>query len=311
MLALARPAARSSLGRRVSRRHAHGRRPRRPAAPQARAARSDPHAPRLGLQGRRAVNSLRGAAVRGDSRRARPDPRADDRHRGGADPPAGRPHAGGGARATRRRPRAAAAAQPELHQPEPGVGKRHGSSSSPARARPYVLDVNRSSDGRRPTRASATSTRTARSRRAGCCCFAPRARARPRGTRSCATCCSRARRRGARGSAVVPDRPLDHASDPPCRGCDPRVRAGEPHEPLPEGGRGGGVARTGVQRDGRAALCLPRGRAQLPALGQSRAEDAADRDPRLCGRARRRRIRRRGGGADDPPRGGAARAARS
>ena len=37
---------------------------------------------------------------------------------------------------------------------------------------------------------------------------------------------------------------------------------------------------------------------ELPALGEPRAEDAADRDPRLRGGARRRRVRPRRGGAD-------------
>ena len=47
------------------------RRPRRAAAPQARPARPDPHAPRRRVQGRRAVKTPAGAAVRGDARRAR------------------------------------------------------------------------------------------------------------------------------------------------------------------------------------------------------------------------------------------------
>src|SRR5207248_4491663 len=53
--ALARPAARPGLGRDVSRRHAHRRRARRPAPPQAGPARADPHDSRRRLQGRRAL----------------------------------------------------------------------------------------------------------------------------------------------------------------------------------------------------------------------------------------------------------------
>ena len=53
-----------------------------------------------------------------------------------------------------------------------------------------------------------------------------------------------------------------------------------------------------------------RGGAGVPALGQPRAEDAADRDPRLRRRPRRRRPARRGDGGDDPPRVEPARAPR-
>ena len=77
------------------------------------------------------------------------------------------------------------------------------------------------------------------------------------------------------------------------------LAADERHEPLPKRERARSPAREGVQRDGRAARRLARGRAQLPALGQPRAEDAADRDPRLRRRAGRRSIRAGGGGARD------------
>ena len=48
-----------------------------------------------------------------------------------------------------------------------------------------------------------------------------------------------------------------------------------------------GAARDLVQRDGGAAADGEGGRAQLPALGEPRAEDAADRDPRLRARGSR------------------------
>ena len=67
------------------------------------------------------------------------------------------------------------------------------------------------------------------------------------------------------------------------------LAAGETPTPLPEEGAARArLARAGVQRDGAAARDLARQRAQLPALGQPRAEDAADRDPRLRRRARPR-----------------------
>src|SRR5262249_20281071 len=50
---------RTGLGRRVSGRQAHGRRPRRAAPAQARATGADPDPPRLGVQGRSRMSSLR------------------------------------------------------------------------------------------------------------------------------------------------------------------------------------------------------------------------------------------------------------
>ena len=89
------------------------------------------------------------------------------------------------------------------------------------------------------------------------------------------------------------------------------IAAGEEHEPLPTTGSSELAALAdGVQPDGRGPRRFARGRAGIPALGQPRAEDAADRDPGLRGRARRRRVRARRGRTHDRRRGGPARAAR-
>ena len=229
--ALARRPARPRLGRRLSRRHAHGRRPRRPAAPQARPARADPDAARQRLQGGQRLKTLRRPALRGDARRARADAHADDRDRR-------RPHAG--SRSTR--PRSSALARPgrqrraarrqSVSYINSNTRRRAASarSSSPRSTfAGYVPDVNRSSNGDDDLPGQArTSTRTGRSRRAGCCCSGRRARSRPPGIRSSATCCSRrspaprSRRRSrswspARSSGRCAGSPTRATRSPPAR----------------------------------------------------------------------------------------------
>ena len=71
---LARPAARPRLGHELPGRHAHGRRARRPAAPQARPPGADPHRPRRRLQSRRSRERVARDArrsARGSSSRSR------------------------------------------------------------------------------------------------------------------------------------------------------------------------------------------------------------------------------------------------
>ena len=100
-----------------------------------------------------------------------------------------------------------------------------------------------------------------------------------------------ARRSRACGRALVCARTLDRAADATRRRGERRSLATEP--PRAAAGRGAArarLARAVVQRDGRAARRLTRERAQLPALGQPRAEDAADRDSRLRRRAGRGRV---------------------
>ena len=289
---LARPAARPRLGPRVPRRHANRRRSRRAAAPQARSPGSDPHAARRRVQGRRAVRQPAGAALRGDARRARTDPaltigigavltrRQVDRIAGAA-----LAHAPTTSRSS------GGAARSYINQ---NTARRATSGSSCSRARCSRSTSRTSTLERRQHdlrgRELLYSYRTIPSR--GLLLLRPRACARPRGTRSCATCCSPRCRRCACGGAVVRARPLDRAADPPCRRGDPRARGRRAaRAAAPDRDARGCLARAGVQRDGRAARGLARRRAQLPALGQPRAEDAADRDPRLRRRTGRRRVR--------------------
>ena len=81
-------------------------------------------------------------------------------------------------------------------------------------------------------------------------------------------------------------------------------------DPVPARAPRSWRARARVQRDGRAADASRRERAELPALGEPRAEDAADGDPGLGGRARRGRVRVQDAARHDPARGAPARAAR-
>ena len=87
-------------------RHADGRRPRRPAPPQARPPRADPHAARQRLQGGRRLKTLRGRLFAATLRRARADADADDRDRRGPHPAAGRQGPGERARPAGRQRRA-------------------------------------------------------------------------------------------------------------------------------------------------------------------------------------------------------------
>ena len=169
--ALARRPARPRLGRLLPRRHAHRRRPRRPAPAEARPARPDPHAPRQRLQGSRRGMSLRGRlfaallaslaltlvltiAIGALLTRQQVEPGAGERAR-----PAGR----------RDRPEPPAVAG--LPRLEAGVGGRHHDRRTCGRASRHTCRTSTArATGRRPTTARRTSTPTARSRRAGCCC---------------------------------------------------------------------------------------------------------------------------------------------
>ena len=254
-----------------------------------------------------------GAAVRGDARRARAHACTDDRDRRRAHPPPGRPLAGRERRAARRRPRAPAPPERQLQDAEHALGQRahHHQAARElrgARARREPLERRRDDLPRQ----HASSTRTARCRASGCIFCARRACGRRRGGRSSSTCCSR-RSPASSFAAVVSFfvarsivRPIRRVAD-----ATRALAADERHEPLPtERLERARRACARVQPDGRAARRLARGRAELPALGQPRAEDAADRDPRVRRRPRRRRVRRRRGRADDRARSGAAGAAR-
>ena len=89
-----RTAARARVGARVPGRHTHGRRPRRPAAEEARPARPDPDRPRLRVQGRRRAEpaaragprSLRARLFVGIAATLAVVDRRDARGRGGPDP---------------------------------------------------------------------------------------------------------------------------------------------------------------------------------------------------------------------------------
>jgi len=100
------------------------------------------------------------------------------------------------------------------------------------------------------------------------------------GSRSSAICCSPRSRRRARRGAVGSCLPGRSRSDPPGRRRDPLARSRRAARAATrDGDERGRAAREGVQRDGAAARRVTRSRAELPALGQPRAEDAADRDP--------------------------------
>ena len=197
---------------------------------------------------------------------------------------------------------AAAAPQPELHQP--GHRRRATCASSSSRAHACVAAraerQRASSDGKTTFEGTALPLlvpAAALARALAAPVGEPALRR--RGGRSCATCCSPALVGAAFAAALsfFVARSIV-AADPARRGRSARARAEEPPDAAARGGHDRArVARAGVQRDGRAARRLARGRARLPALGQPRAEDAADGDPRLRRGARRRRVRRRRGGA--------------
>ena len=116
---------------------------------------------------------------------------------------------------------------------------------------------------------------------------------------------------GARGRCSRSRGPLDHAADQARRRSDARARrGGDARAAADRGLERARRARRGVQPDGRGAGRLARRPSGLPALGQPRAEDAADRDSWLRRGARRGSVRAGRGRADDPARGGPARAAR-
>ena len=103
-------------------------------------------------------------------------------------------------------------------------------------------------------------------------------------------------------------RPPDRPAGRPRRGGSPSLAGGTHPEPVPVGGRRRARdARGRLQRPRRAARAGHGGRAVVPALGQPRAEDAADRDLRLRRGAAGRRGHAGRRGRDDRRRGRAAR----
>ena len=216
--------------------------------------------------------------------------------------------------APRRRSRAATARERQLHQPEHALGQRPDPRRSRARSsRQYVPDVEQVERREDDLRGRALSLLVpARSRRAGCCCCGRRACARPSGSRSCATCCSRrspalrSRRRCRSWSPARSSRPIRRVAD-----ATRALAADEQHEPLPEEGTTEVASLARAFNEMAQQLAASReAERELPALGQPRAEDAADGDPRLRRGAGRRRVRRRRGRAHDRARGRPARAAR-
>ena len=163
--ALARRAARPRLGRRVSGRDAHGRRPRRPAPPQARPSRADPDAARQRLQGGRTLEVPARPALRRDARRARADPRADDRDRRDPDAAQQVDHAQVTRSPAGRHARDRSGASPSATSTETSrLGRRATIIEPPRRAsRRSCPTCNRSSDGTTTYEGERrTSTRTAR-----------------------------------------------------------------------------------------------------------------------------------------------------
>ena len=94
------------------------------------------------------------------------------------------------------------------------------------------------------------------------------------------------RRRPARGGRRVLPRPPDHPARRPGRRGEPGPGERPASGARPDRGRGRARdARGLLQRPRRAARAGARGGALVPAVGQPRAEDAADLDRRLCGGA--------------------------
>ena len=187
-------------------------------------------------------------------------------------------------------------------------------SSVSGRASPSTC---RTSAGRatapRPTTGRRISTRTGRSRRAGCSCCGRRARGRRPGIRFSATCCSP--RSPARRSRRCSRSWSRARSCGRCGGwptASHALAAGETPKPLPEeGARELASLAQAFNEMAEQLASVTRERAELPALGQPRAEDAAHRDPRLRRGPRRGSVHAGGGVADDPRRVAPARAARA
>ncbi len=191
-----------------------------------------------------------------------------------------RPHAGPG--------RAAAPTRRSSRPAGTRLGRRNGRGARRA------LPLRGPDRGRRRRRAAALGAQPVRRLDA-----VPR-RPRPRGPGGRAAGGTRGARAGTRGRA---------ARDPRCR-REPAARSGREPRPASRGRAGGGApARDCVQRALRGAPPGAGRGARLPALGQPRAEDAADGDPRARrrplrrrrrGRARRRRDRARGAAPRTP-----------
>ena len=302
---LARPAARPGLGHELRGRHAHRRRPRRAAAPQARPARVDPHRARLRLQGHPTVKlqSLRArlfAAIalvallslalalalgailtrRAVERNTLRDVSAQfdllvEREREAIVPFSLPPLAAGVPRPAGRARRAGAARRlVDLLLPPERAAQLSGAASE--------LDGTLETDGTR------YSLRGAAREREGLHPAPPgeldhvRVAAAHRGARR-----RRGRHRRPGGADRVPARARDRPSGQTRRGGDARARELD-HDAAAASGRGPARARAPrreLQRGRGRARKGARGRAGVPALGQPRAEDTADRDPRLRGRA--------------------------
>ena len=303
-------------GHRVPRRHAHRRRARRAAAAQARPTGPDPHAARRRLQGRRAVSSRCAARLfaatlaalaltlaltiaigavltrrqvdKSQATRWRAAPTTSQLQRRRSVSYINQDTSSRAACASSSQPRARLRAVRPERQP---LERRQDDVRG--RALPLLVPhapVARAAaaPAREPAlgRVAPVPARPAARRRSP----APRS---PRRSRSCVA------------RSIV-------AADPARRGRDPgarRRRAARRRCPR--------RARPRSRRSRRRSTRWPQQLAasreaerELPALGQPRAEDAADRDSRLRRGPRRRRVRRRRGGAHDRPRGRPARAAR-
>ena len=262
-----------------------------------------------GLQGRLVVKTLRGRLFGVTLAALALDAHAHDRHRGDAHPPPGRQGAGGGAR-----PRAPTTWRPQRRR---NVSYQNQNRMS-ANVR-VIVDT-------RPRLAAYVPRREPRLERAddvprqGLPLLVPDAAApRPADAAvaelrrlaavSSATCCSRAL--AGVGLAAILSFLVARSIVRPIRrdrrrhACARRRRA-----PRAAAARGHRRARRrwheAFNEMTEQLARLARGRAQLPAVGQPRAEDAADGDPRLRRGSRRGRVRRRRGRADDQCRSAAA-----
>ena len=312
---LARAVARSRLGDDVPRRHAHGRHARRAAAPQARRRGRDPHRARRRLQAHRQRTDARResplAALPGDRSRRHHLRRADDRARP-------RPHAargGEGDAAGRRAPgghrREAVQGSPSADRAvdvQRSCSQQHESSSNPDRPASFP------DRAAAPSHAHATGAGDADAGTASTYYYAARY-GEPARTSSSSARQSTATSlwssyvwglliaAGAGGLLAarrrVPRRAPDLASGRPDR--DGRAHARGRHASRAGAGRGryrDRDARRLVQRARRAAPASAGSGAELPPLGQPRAQDAAHRDPRLRRGGRGRRDRAARGGRD-------------
>ena len=313
----------------VSRRHADGRRPRRPASPQARPPRADPHAARQRLQGGRRLKTLRGRLFAATLAALGADPGADDRDRRDPDPAAGRQGAGERARPAGRQRRARRAASRSATSTSTLVVGRHHDDRRPigpsfAGVRPGRQPVEQRHA--RPTRASGTSTRTGRSRRAGCCCSAPSS-AKSAAWHPFLGDLLLAALAGAALAAVLSfaGRPLDRPARAPGRRREPRARRRRDADAAARGGCAASSPRSrrrstrwpqqlaasrdsernfllSVSHELKTPLTAIRGYAEGLARGRLHARRGLADDPRRVAPARAPRARPARPRADEPPR---------